>query len=310
MINTLRLTYLITLSLIFFITNAVEAKTVNLELTSKEINWSYDNIESQMRAYTFDGSIPSPVLRVREGDIVNIKLTNDTKSKHSHSLDIHGMNMDIINSSGVLKSGESKTYKFRASTAGVFLYHCGSHSQSKHISRGMFGVIIVDPKRDTRHAPDREYVLIQSEIYQNSKNLQKKNPDAVVFNGRINRYDPINDATATGNMLVGKPGERVRIYFANAGPYKDSVLHLKGGIWDRIWLGGHPKNPLVGLSNLTISPGEAHVLDIVSPIEGATQIISHNGEKGDKSPSAIIIFKNKLSPAEDKLGKEGNYIVK
>lgn len=301
---------LTTILSLLILQNPAEAKTVNIELTSKEVNWVYDNINSKMRAYTFNGSIPSPVLRVREGDLVNITLTNDSKSKHSHSLEVHGMNINIIDTLTTLKAGESKTYTFTADTPGVFLYHCGSEKTAKHISRGMFGVIIVDPKRDTRHAPDREYVLIQSELYLNSKTLKNKTPDSVVFNGRINRYDPINDPTATGNMLLAKPGERVRIYFANAGPYKDSVIHLKGGIWDRIWLGGHPKNPLVGLPSLSVAPGQAHVMDIVSPIEGATQIISHSGESEEKQPSAIIIFKKKLSPAEDRLGKDGNYIVK
>ncbi len=304
------LTCLLTILSVLFLESQSEAKTVNIDLTSKEVNWSYDNINSKMRAYTFGGSIPSPVIRVREGDLVNITLTNDTKSKHSHSLEVHGMNMNIIDNLNTLKPGESKTYTFLASTPGVFLYHCGSEETTKHVSRGMFGVIIVDPKRDTRHAPDREYVLIQSELYQNSKTLKNKTPDSIVFNGRINRYDPISDPAATGNMLVGKPGERVRIYFANAGPYKDSIIHLKGGIWDRIWLGGHPKNPLVGLSSLAVAPSQAHVLDIVSPIEGATQIFSHSGESGDKLPSAVIIFKKKLSPAEETLGRDGNYIIR
>lgn len=302
-------TCLLTIFLVLLTENQSQARNVNIELTSKEVNWAYDNIGTKMRAYTFDGTIPAPIIKVREGDLVNIKLTNDTDSKHSHSLDIHGMNINILETFGTLKPGESKTYSFTAKTPGVFLYHCGSNKMAKHISRGMFGLIIVDPQRDTRRTPDREYVLIQSELYKNSTTLKNKSYDNIVFNGRIDRYDPINDATATGNMLVAKPRERVRIYFANAGPNEISIIHPKGGVWDRIWLGGHPKNPLVGLSNLMVAPGEAHVLDIISPTEGATQITSHISGSSKKGPSAFIMFKKKLSPAEELLGKDGNYII-
>ena len=87
-------TFLLIIFLVLLTENQSHARNVNIELTSKEVNWAYDNIDTKMRAYTFNGEIPAPVIRVREGDIVNIKLTNDEKSKHFHSLDVHGMNIN------------------------------------------------------------------------------------------------------------------------------------------------------------------------------------------------------------------------
>src|SRR3546814_11444274 len=84
----------------------------------------------------------------------------------------------------------------------------------QHIARGMFGVILVDPK-DPNALPkaDREYVLVQSEIYQNPDDLHsimKSDWKHVVFNGVAFKYDPVHDPAST-KMLVAKPGERVRV---------------------------------------------------------------------------------------------------
>src|SRR3546814_1218717 len=99
-------------------------------------------------------------------------LTNDAANKNAHSIDLHAAQVDVLSEFSDVKPGETKTFSFVAKYPGAFYYHCGADPMYQHIARGMFGVILVDPK-DPNALPkaDREYVLVQSEIYQNPDDL-------------------------------------------------------------------------------------------------------------------------------------------
>src|SRR3546814_7623385 len=76
-------------------------------------------------------------------------------------------------------------------------------------------------------------------------------------------------------MLVAKPGERVRVYFVNAGPNEYSTLHPIAGIWDAVYPSGNPKNKKVGMQSMVVGPGDGATFDIVSPVAGANVIVDH-----------------------------------
>lgn len=217
----------------------VEAKTVKVTLTPREVDVPIDNKGTMYRAWTFDGQVPGPVVRVTEGDVVEFTLINDKANKNSHSIDFHAARVDLLNEFETIKPGETKNFTFTATFPGTFYYHCGSDPMIQHIARGMYGVIIVDPK-DASVMPkaDREYVLIQAELYPNPDNqddMMANKWSNVMFNGGIFKYDPVHDPNAT-RMLQAKPGERVRIYFVNAGVNEFASFHPIGGIWDRVYL--------------------------------------------------------------------------
>ncbi len=285
------------------------AKTVKVDLHSVETEWQYDNAGSKMLAFTFDGQIPGPVVRVTEGDTVDFTLHNEKANKMSHAMDFHAARVNVLSEFAAIKPGETSSWKFDATKPGVFFYHCGAMPMQEHIGRGMFGVIIVDPKKDTRPKADREYVLVQSEIYDNPALLPMGTPKMTVFNGRQFRYDPVHDPKASGNVLVAKPGERVRIYFANAGPNEFSAFHPIAGIWDAVYFSGNPKNAMYGMQTAVVGPGDASTFDLISPVEGGNAIVSHKMDGALSGAIAVIVFKNKLSPSEEKMGKGGNYVV-
>jgi nitrite reductase (NO-forming) len=169
----------------------------------------------------------------------------------------------------------------------------------QHIARGMFGAIIVDPK-DAKARPkaDREYVLIQSELYSNPEDVKAMMRDEwsnVVFNGTAFKYDPMHDPNAA-KMLEAKPGERVRIYFVNAGPNEFSAFHSIAGIWDAVYPSGNPKNVLHGMQNLTVAPGDGAVFDIVSPVEGANALVTHSMRSALTGAIAILMFSKDADP--------------
>lgn len=275
------------------------AKDVTLNLTAKEVNLPIDNAGTMQASWTYDGQIPGPILRVTEGDRVIFNLTNDPSSKNSHSIDLHAARVNVLDEFDSIKPGETKSFVFEANYPGAFYYHCGSDPMYQHIARGMFGVIIVDPK-DSKALPkaDREYVLVQSEIYANPDDLQsimKSEWKHVAFNGVAFKYDPVHDPAAT-KMLVAKPGERVRVYFVNAGPNEYSTLHPIAGIWESVYRSGNPKNKLVGMQSFIVGPGDAATFDIVSPVAGANVIVDHHMAHAHSGAMAVLMYSDDADP--------------
>ena len=191
----------------------LQAKTVSLTLTAQEVDLPIDNKGTMYRSWTFGGQVPGPVLRVTEGDVVEFTLTNDKANKNSHSIDLHAARVDVLKEFEAVKPGETKKFSFKATFPGTFFYHCGSDPMIQHIARGMYGVIIVDPlDASTMPKADREYVLIQSELYKNpddQADMMANKWTNVMFNGGIFKYDPVHDPAAT-RMVQATPGERVR----------------------------------------------------------------------------------------------------
>ncbi|MDZ7784767.1 MAG: multicopper oxidase domain-containing protein [Halioglobus sp.] len=61
-------------------------------------------------------------------------------------MDFHAARADVLDEFAGDQAGDTRQFTFKAEYPGVFIYHCGAHSMAEHISRGMYGVIIVDPE--------------------------------------------------------------------------------------------------------------------------------------------------------------------
>lgn len=97
-------------------------------------------------AWTYEGRVPGPTLRVTEGDRVRVRLVNG--SAHPHTLHFHGFHpagMDGVPGAGEVEPGGSFTYDFVAEPFGTHLYHCHSLPLREHLARGLYGAFIVDP---------------------------------------------------------------------------------------------------------------------------------------------------------------------
>src|SRR3546814_10432473 len=90
-------------------------------------------------------------------------------------------------------------------------------------------------------------------------------------------------------MLVAKPGERVRVYFVNAGPNEYSTLHPIAGIWDAVYPSGNPKNKKVGMQSMVVGPGDGATFDIVSPVAGANVIVDHRMSHAHSGAMAVLM---------------------
>ena len=125
---------------------AVLAKTVHVTMHAKETTVKIDNKGTDYPAWTFDGTIPGPVVRVTEGDTVEFTLINDKENKNSHAMDFHAATVDVLGEFAPIKPGESKKWSFEARYPGLFMYHCGAMPMQQHIARGRYWGISVYPK--------------------------------------------------------------------------------------------------------------------------------------------------------------------
>lgn len=262
---------------------SVMAETIKIDIPVHELELEIDNAGTKYPMWTYGGTIPGPLVRVRQGDVVDFTLYNEKENKQSHSMDFHAARVDVLSEFAEVKPGEHKRFTFKADYPGVFIYHCGADSMAEHISRGMYGVIIVDPKEGYTKEypkPDREYVLVHGDLFEAGASAEERTNGqkwkGVLVNGKVFHYDPVHDSNAR-LALESKPGERVRIYFVNAMINESVALHPIAGIWDRVWDNGNPKNVSYGLQTVEVPPAHGVVLDLISPADRATNnaIVDH-----------------------------------
>jgi len=274
------------------------AKTHTVEMTAVEKDVVIDGEGTTYAAWTFNGQFPGPVVRVTEGDTVKFKLTNPAENKHPHAMDFHAAEIDFLKNYRAINAGETIEYTFVARKPGIFYYHCGAPPMIQHVARGMFGAIIVDPKNSKAWAKaDREYVLIQSEFFKNPDDVQAmfdRKFDHMLFNGGVFKYHPF---VTGGGKLDAKPGERVRVYFVNAGPNEFSAFHPIGEIWDNVYESGNPSNRLNGVQTYVVGPGSAATFDVVVESAGAYPLVTHSLTGALRGAIAVLLASPDAKPA-------------
>ena len=119
--------------------------------------------------WAFDGhGAPGPVVHVRQGQMVEMTLTNG--GAIPHSIDFHAARIAPNLAFKDVAPGDSFTFRFEAGDPGVFMYHCGTKPVLAHIANGMYGALVVDPATPLPQA-DHEYVLVASEWYLNGDGI-------------------------------------------------------------------------------------------------------------------------------------------
>lgn len=185
------------------------------------------------RLWTFGGSAPGPTLHGRVGDEFVITLVNDASI--GHSIDFHAGSRAPDRVMRTVPPGGQLVYRFTATRAGIWMYHCSTMPMSAHIANGLFGAVVIEP-RDL--APvDASFVLVQSELYLgadggevDADKVAAETPDLVVFNGYANQYDH--------QPLRARVGQRVRIWVLDTGPNRATSFHVVGGQFDTVWAEG------------------------------------------------------------------------
>lgn len=228
--------------------------------------------------WAFAGRVPGPVIRVHQGDLVEITLVN--RDKISHSIDFHAARVAPDVQFADVAPGQSRVVRFVAGDPGVFMYHCATAPMIMHIAMGMYGMIIVDPAEG--RAPARELALVQSEFYRgmDMAAMESGQAAAVVFNGKADQY--------VKKPIAAKVGETVRIYFVDAGPDHFSAFHVVGTIFDRVEPDGVARNAQYGVSTYTVAPGGGAVFETHFDEPGRYAVVTHSAGDMMLGAKAII----------------------
>jgi nitrite reductase (NO-forming) len=252
--------------------------TVVVSLETKEVTAKLD--DGQTYSYwTFDGTVPGPMLRVRVGDTVELHIKNAPNDVMQHSIDLHAVNGPGGGATATMVSpGQEAKFTFKALNAGLFVYHCATGPIPMHITNGMFGMILVEPEGGLPKV-DHEYYVMQSELYTttpfgtpghhefSNEKLLAETPDYVLFNGRVG-------ALTGAGALKAKVGETVRIYFG-VGGFVSSNFHIIGEIFDRLYPEGALAQPLENVQTTLVPAGGAMAVEFKVNVPGRYLLVDH-----------------------------------
>ena len=252
--------------------------TVVVNLETKEVTAKLD--DGQTYTYwTFDGTVPGPMLRVLVGDTVELHLKNAASSGMQHSIDLHAVNGPGGGAAATAVSpGKEAKLTFKALNPGLYVYHCATGPIPMHIINGMFGMILVEPVGGLPKV-DHEYYVMQSELYTttpygtpghhefSNDKLVAETPDYVLFNGRVG-------ALTGAGALKAKVGEKVRIYFG-VGGFVSSNFHVIGEIFDRVYPEGALGQPHENVQTTLVPAGGATAVEFTVNVPGRYLLVDH-----------------------------------
>lgn len=282
-------------------------KTVVLHFEAKEyIGDIADGVKYNF--WSFNGTVPGPMARVRVGDTVEFHLSNPKTNTQPHNIDIHAVNGPGGGAAvNTVSPGQSKVFTFKAQAPGLFIYHCAAGSIVDHISNGMYGLLLVEPKGGLAKV-DREFYVMQSEFFTGepdkkgvaafdiSKGLAE-HPTYVVFNGR-------EGGLMGSNVLKAKVGETVRMYFGNIGPNSASSFHIIGEIFDKVYVeGGLSGTVNTGIQTTLVPSAGAVVVEFKVEVPGAYTLVDHSIFRVAKGAIGQLVVEGPKNPGVFRSGK-------
>ena len=190
-------------------------------------------------AWTFNGTIPGPTIRVTQGDHVQVTVETTKDSKFPHSWHVHsihsGLNDGTMTESGMIFPGSKYTYDFVANPTGLYPYHCHMAPVEEHVSRGLYGMMIIDPPNPRPAAHEMVMML-------NSYTFSYMGPNGT---GHMNQTVPATESQITHNLTQVENladegnGPDNQFYTVNGmvfgytGPHE---IQLKTGVNYRVYL--------------------------------------------------------------------------
>ncbi len=283
-----------------------DAETVHIRFEAKEFKGPLAE-GVQYEFWSFNGTVPGPMARVRVGDNVQFHLSNAKTNTQQHNIDIHAVNGPGGGAAvNTVSPGETKTFHWKALNPGLYIYHCAAGSIVDHIANGMYGLILVEPAGGLPRV-DREFYVFESEFFASepengvaafdiSRGLSE-HPTYVVFNGR-------EGAVLGENALKAKAGETVRIFFGNIGPNGISSFHVIGEIFDKVYHEGGINGLVNHNIQTTLVPSAgATIVEFKVDNPGTYVLVDHSIFRVAKGAIGHLVVEGKEDASVFKAGK-------
>ncbi len=265
------------------------------ELTTKAVQWPILE-DVSVTAFTYNGTVPGPMIRVTEGDQVRIVVKNelpDPTTIHWHGVEVPNA-MDGV--PGVtqdpIQPGETFTYEFTAKPAGTFMYH--SHFEGDvQVSAGLYAPFIIDPKEPEVNPPAVDKVLMISESLMRGGQTFAPMP----MSGMEPNFFTINGkAFPSTETITVKKGDLVRLRLIGIGQFIHP-MHLHGLPFKIVATDGHPVPEAAQLTKDTVSvaPGERYDIEFVATEPGQWMLhchILHHTTNDNVEPGGLTLVVN------------------
>jgi FtsP/CotA-like multicopper oxidase with cupredoxin domain len=232
-----------------------------------------------MEAWTFNGTIPGPTFRATEGDLIRIYFINN--GSHPHSIHTHGIHRAEMD--GVFENigpGGRFIYEFYAEQFGVYPYHCHVMPLEEHISRGLYGMYIVDPKTPRPEADEM----------------------VMIMNGYDNDFDTENNFYTVNGIpyyymhhpIRIEKDRLVRVYLVNMLEFDQiNNFHLHGNLYN-LYRSGTSLEPDELTDMVTMSQGERGILEFNYKYPGQYLFHAHKTEFAEKGWMGSFMVKGEL----------------
>jgi FtsP/CotA-like multicopper oxidase with cupredoxin domain len=218
-------------------------------------------------AWSYNGRIPGPTLRAKEGDRLRIRFYNG--GTHPHTMHFHGIHTAPADGvlglgAGEVAPGAGTVYEFDALPAGLHLYHCHVRPLAEHIAKGLYGAFIIDPKDERENAD--ELVMVMNG-----------------FDTNFDRANEIYAANTIGFAYTERPiqvkrDELVRVYLVNVLEYDLlNSFHLHGNFFD-YFPTGTSKTPSEFTDTVMLCQGQRGILEMRFPHVGKYMFHAHQSE--------------------------------
>ena len=217
-------------------------------------------------AWAYNGTVPGPILRMTQDDLMRVSFTNETS--HPHSIHFHGTHPASQDGSLRPVSPDAYTvYEMRARPYGLHLYHCHTMPLAAHMAHGLYGAFIVDPPEPRRKA--QELVLLMSgfDLDGDGRN------ELYAFNGRPYQYEH--------RPIQVRRSRPVRVYLANVTEYDPvASFHLHGAMFKLFRTG--TTDHFEYTDTVTLAQGERAILEIDFEDRGLFMFHAHQSHLADK----------------------------
>jgi FtsP/CotA-like multicopper oxidase with cupredoxin domain len=231
-------------------------------------------------AWTYNGQVPGPTLRCTEGDLLRVHFHN--AGTHPHSIHFHGFhpaNMDGVFEQ--IEPGGAFIYEFEASPFGLQLYHCHTMPLKRHIAKGLYGALIIDPRRPRPQA--HEMVM--------------------VMNGFDVNFDSENEIYAVNtvpfayqaNPIVLRRGELNRIYLVNVLEFDLlNSLHVHANFFN-VFRTGTSLVPQEFTDTISMGQGERHIIEFTYDQPGKFMFHAHQSEFAELGWMGLFDVQDKVT---------------
>ncbi|AFZ11019.1 multicopper oxidase type 3 [Crinalium epipsammum PCC 9333] len=211
------------------------AKTSTIELNSAVT----------FNTWNVNGRVPGPTLRAKEGDRIRVLFYN--QAGHSHSLHFHGVHRAEMDGVKPIRHGAATVYEFDAEPFGVHLYHCHIAPVTRHVSKGLYGLFIVDPPKPRPPADEMVMIMAGYDVNDDNRN------ELYALNG-IPDYYMMNPIRIYQNQLI-------RMYVLNMIEFDvAATFHLHANMF-QVYPTGRTLKPTQETDVITMGTAERHILE-------------------------------------------------